>query len=94
MSAPYRGSTRLRLNQRRLRFFFLEEECTLAGGGSGPFGAGGRTGDPRENTRGQIRGGEPVNGVARGVDDDGALKLEVRGKIQRVLSGDVSLRLS
>lgn len=38
--------------------------------------------------------GETLNGIARGVDGDGALLLEIRGKIQRVLSGDVSLRLS
>lgn len=35
---------------------------------------------------------EDLSGIARGVDDDGALKLETRGKMQRVLSGDVSLR--
>ena len=39
-------------------------------------------------------GMESLPGIGRGVDDDGALKLEVRGKLQRVLSGDVSLRLA
>ena len=33
-------------------------------------------------------------GTARGVDDSGALLLEVDGRRERVLSGDVSLRLS
>jgi BirA family biotin operon repressor/biotin-[acetyl-CoA-carboxylase] ligase len=32
-------------------------------------------------------------GVARGVDESGALKLESEGQVQRVLSGDISLRL-
>lgn len=40
------------------------------------------------------QGTESVAGIGRGVDDDGALRLEVRGKLQRVLSGDVSLRLA
>ena len=31
-------------------------------------------------------------GVARGIDGDGALRLEVAGSIQRVVSGDVSIR--
>ena len=39
------------------------------------------------------QGTESLPGIGRGVDDDGALKLEVRGKLRRVLSGDVSLRL-
>ena len=33
-----------------------------------------------------------LEGVCRGVDDDGALLLETAGGLQRVLSGDVSLR--
>ncbi len=43
----------------------------------------------------QVNGAQEIlNGVARGVTEDGALKLEIRGKIQHVLSGDVSLRLT
>ncbi len=34
----------------------------------------------------------PGSGVCRGVDSDGALLLEVDGNIERVLSGEVSLR--
>jgi len=34
----------------------------------------------------------PANGICRGVDADGALLLEVGGRIERVLSGEVSLR--
>jgi BirA family transcriptional regulator, biotin operon repressor / biotin---[acetyl-CoA-carboxylase] ligase len=38
--------------------------------------------------------GQTINGVARGVDSDGALLLEVAGRTQRFLSGDLSLRLA
>lgn len=38
------------------------------------------------------QGRESTLGIGRGVDADGALKLEVQGKLQRILSGDVSLR--
>jgi BirA family biotin operon repressor/biotin-[acetyl-CoA-carboxylase] ligase len=34
----------------------------------------------------------PRAGICRGVDSDGALLLEVDGRIERVLSGEVSLR--
>jgi BirA family transcriptional regulator, biotin operon repressor / biotin---[acetyl-CoA-carboxylase] ligase len=37
-------------------------------------------------------GTEPRAGVCRGVDDDGALRLEVAGRIERVLAGEISLR--
>lgn len=36
--------------------------------------------------------GEMLEGVARGIDDDGALLLETASGVQRCLSGDVSLR--
>lgn len=36
--------------------------------------------------------GVPVAGVCRGVDTDGALLLDVDGRIERILSGEVSLR--
>lgn len=36
--------------------------------------------------------GPPAAGVCRGVDTDGALLLEVDGRIERILSGEVSLR--
>ncbi len=35
---------------------------------------------------------EPLTGICRGVDHDGALLLETASGIQRILSGDVSLR--
>jgi BirA family biotin operon repressor/biotin-[acetyl-CoA-carboxylase] ligase len=38
--------------------------------------------------------GPPRTGICRGVDADGALLLEVDGGIERVLSGEVSLRLA
>jgi BirA family transcriptional regulator, biotin operon repressor / biotin---[acetyl-CoA-carboxylase] ligase len=34
----------------------------------------------------------PVHGICRGVDEDGALRLEIDGRIERVLSGEISLR--
>ncbi|MDP1610770.1 MAG: biotin--[acetyl-CoA-carboxylase] ligase [Sulfuritalea sp.] len=36
--------------------------------------------------------GPPRTGICRGVDTDGALLLEVDGRVERVLSGEVSLR--
>jgi len=36
--------------------------------------------------------GPPGEGICRGVDTDGALLLEVDGRIERILSGEVSLR--
>ncbi len=39
-------------------------------------------------------GDAPVEGIARGVDRDGALLLEVHGRLQRYVSGEASLRLN
>jgi BirA family biotin operon repressor/biotin-[acetyl-CoA-carboxylase] ligase len=39
-----------------------------------------------------LQGGQPLEGVARGVDGDGALLLDVSGGRQRILSGEVSVR--
>lgn len=39
-----------------------------------------------------LRGTEAIDGIARGIDDDGAFVLEVDGRRQRFVSGDVSLR--
>jgi BirA family biotin operon repressor/biotin-[acetyl-CoA-carboxylase] ligase len=36
--------------------------------------------------------GPPKEGICRGVDTDGALLLEVDGRVERILSGEVSLR--
>jgi BirA family biotin operon repressor/biotin-[acetyl-CoA-carboxylase] ligase len=41
-----------------------------------------------------VSGGEPVQGVAAGVDEQGALLLERAGVVDRVLSGEVSVRLA
>ncbi len=41
-----------------------------------------------------LAGDGSVEGTARGVDPDGALLLEVRGQLQRHVSGEVSLRLN
>lgn len=39
-----------------------------------------------------LQGGQPLDGLARGVDADGALLVEVAGSRRRVLSGEVSVR--
>ncbi len=39
-----------------------------------------------------LHAGEPLDGVARGVDGDGALLLEADGARRRILSGEVSVR--
>ncbi len=41
-----------------------------------------------------IAGESAISGTARGVDEDGALLLESGGRIQRLVSGEVSLRLT
>ena len=41
----------------------------------------------------RIQGGnDPVDGTARGIDDDGALKVEHGGRIHRIIAGEVSVR--
>jgi BirA family biotin operon repressor/biotin-[acetyl-CoA-carboxylase] ligase len=37
-------------------------------------------------------GNDPVHGTARGIDDDGALKVEHAGTIHRIIAGEVSVR--
>jgi BirA family biotin operon repressor/biotin-[acetyl-CoA-carboxylase] ligase len=39
-----------------------------------------------------VQGGGTLEGIARGVDADGALRVERAGRIERFVSGDVSLR--
>ena len=39
-----------------------------------------------------LHGEQAIDGVARGIDDDGAFVLEVAGQRQRFVAGDVSLR--
>jgi biotin-(acetyl-CoA carboxylase) ligase len=41
-----------------------------------------------------LQGRESQEGVARGVDPDGALLLETGGARRRILSGEVSVRLA
>jgi BirA family biotin operon repressor/biotin-[acetyl-CoA-carboxylase] ligase len=41
----------------------------------------------------QTQGGSgPAVGIARGIDDDGALRIEHAGKIHRIIAGEVSVR--
>ena len=42
----------------------------------------------------QVSGADPFSGVARGIDDDGALCVETPSGLRSVHSGDVSLRLA
>ncbi len=45
--------------------------------------------------RAQVLAGDgAMSGTARGVDEDGALLLESGGRMQRFVSGEVSLRLT
>ncbi len=39
-----------------------------------------------------LQGGEPIEGLARGIDADGALLVDVAGESRRILSGEVSVR--
>ena len=39
-----------------------------------------------------LHGGQKLEGFARGVDEDGALLLEVDGVPRRIVSGEVSVR--
>jgi BirA family transcriptional regulator, biotin operon repressor / biotin---[acetyl-CoA-carboxylase] ligase len=41
-----------------------------------------------------LNGSDATLGIARGVEDDGALLVEVNGEVRRFVSGDVSLRRS
>ena len=38
------------------------------------------------------REGEPEEGIARGIDSDGALLVEIDGNLKRIISGEVSVR--
>ena len=40
----------------------------------------------------QVLAGEPWSGVARGIDVDGALRVEADGRCRRVIAGEVSVR--
>ena len=39
-----------------------------------------------------MNGAQTLQGVARGVEDDGALLVEIDGRLQKFVSGEVSLR--
>jgi biotin-(acetyl-CoA carboxylase) ligase len=39
-----------------------------------------------------IQGGQSLEGLAQGVDTDGALLVDVEGDRRRILSGEVSVR--
>jgi BirA family biotin operon repressor/biotin-[acetyl-CoA-carboxylase] ligase len=71
----------------------LEGLARFAGEGFAPFAA---EWDALDSLRGAavriVQGSGEVEGTARGVDPDGALRLERDGRIERYVSGDVSLR--
>ena len=61
--------------------------------GFAPFADEWRKADALRNVAVRVlSGNEAINGIARGVASDGALAVEVNGKIQLFTSGDVSLR--
>jgi biotin-(acetyl-CoA carboxylase) ligase len=41
-----------------------------------------------------MKGSDMQGGIARGIDEEGALLLEYRGRVIRIVSGEVSLRPS
>ncbi len=59
-----------------------------------PFLADWSTLDATANQPVRIEGGEPLEGVARGVDAQGALIVEAQGRRHHVHAGEVSLRFS
>jgi BirA family biotin operon repressor/biotin-[acetyl-CoA-carboxylase] ligase len=65
----------------------------FAHAGLAPFLAEYRAADALRDRPVQVQGGNlPADGVARGVDDDGALKVEHAGRIHRIIAGEVSVR--
>jgi BirA family biotin operon repressor/biotin-[acetyl-CoA-carboxylase] ligase len=58
-----------------------------------PFLAEYRAADALCDRAVQVQGGNlPVSGMARGIDDDGALKVEHAGRIHRIIAGEISVR--
>lgn len=68
----------------------LEEFCVR---GFAPFRADWNLFDLTANCAVRIEGAAPFNGIARGIDRDGALLVEAGGERHAVHAGDVSLRL-
>jgi BirA family transcriptional regulator, biotin operon repressor / biotin---[acetyl-CoA-carboxylase] ligase len=65
----------------------------FAHAGLAPFLAEYRAADALCDRAVQVQGGNlPVGGMARGIDDDGALKVEHAGRIHRIIAGEVSVR--
>jgi BirA family transcriptional regulator, biotin operon repressor / biotin---[acetyl-CoA-carboxylase] ligase len=65
----------------------------FAQSGLAPFLAEYRAADALRDRAVQVQGGDlPAGGVARGIDDDGALKVEHAGRIHRIIAGEVSVR--
>jgi BirA family biotin operon repressor/biotin-[acetyl-CoA-carboxylase] ligase len=65
----------------------------FAQSGLAPFLSEYRAADALRDRAVQVQGGDlPTGGVARGIDDDGALKVEHAGRIHRIIAGEVSVR--
>ncbi len=65
----------------------------FAQSGFAPFLAEYKAADALANRAVQVQGGNDlVDGIARGVDDDGALRIEHAGRIHRIIAGEVSVR--
>jgi BirA family transcriptional regulator, biotin operon repressor / biotin---[acetyl-CoA-carboxylase] ligase len=61
--------------------------------GLAPFLAEYRTADCLVDREVRIQGGNgPESGTARGIDTDGALKIEHDGRIHRIIAGEISVR--
>jgi len=71
----------------------LDGLATFASAGFAPFAAEWQALDSLQGAAVRIvQGSGVVEGLARGVDPDGALRVERAGRIERFVSGDVSLR--
>jgi BirA family biotin operon repressor/biotin-[acetyl-CoA-carboxylase] ligase len=65
----------------------------FARSGLASFAAEYRAADALADRKVRIEGGnDPMDGTARGIDADGALKIEHGGRIHRIIAGDVSVR--
>jgi BirA family biotin operon repressor/biotin-[acetyl-CoA-carboxylase] ligase len=65
----------------------------FAQSGLAPFLAEYRSADALSGRAVQVQGGSgPTDGIAHGIDDDGALKVEHAGRIHRIIAGEVSVR--
>jgi len=71
----------------------LDGLASFAAGGFAPFAGEWQALDSLQGAAVRVvQGDSSVEGIARGVDPDGALRLERAGRIEKFFSGDVSVR--